>query len=378
MRPWRDADGNPAAYQDGQPVVLDERAVNRTVVVADPDGVAPGSVRFSHQTGRYTLDALGPAGVTGLTTLTVDGDGELEVRNANGYAGTTDLRRGLLSLGDDAALGHSTLLVGAARGSATGGGPVTVQAAAVLGGAGTLTGPVTVERGGTVAPGHAPGDGATLAATGGLALRRGAVLDVDVAPEDGGIDVAPEGTRGPGPRPAEREADRLRVAGGVLLDQAELRVTLAPGTPPGGAPLTIVDNTGDGQVAGTFRGLPEGATVTGRTADGRAARFRIDDRGGDGNDVVLEPLRAPDPAPRPVTLAAVADQAVDEGEQLALRLHADPGATARALASTRWWCGALRRHPRLADTRTVTITVTRPPPAIAAYLACTWPNAIMN
>jgi len=206
----------------------------------------------------------------------------------------------------------------------------------------------------------------------------GPVLDVDVAPEDGGIDVAPEGTRGPGPRPAEREADRLRVAGGVLLDQAELRVTLAPGTPPGGAPLTIVDNTGDGQVAGTFRGLPEGATVTGRTADGRAARFRIDDRGGDGNDVVLEPLRAPDPAPRPVTLAAVADQAVDEGEQLALRLHADPGATARALASTRWWCGALRRHPRLADTRTVTITVTRPPPAIAAYLACTWPNAIMN
>jgi autotransporter-associated beta strand protein len=112
VRPWRDADGGPAAFQDGQPVVLDERAVNRAVVVAGPDGVAPASVRFAHRTGRYTLDALGPVGVTGLTTLTVDGDGELEVRNANGYAGTTDLRRGLLSLGDDAALGHSTLLVG--------------------------------------------------------------------------------------------------------------------------------------------------------------------------------------------------------------------------------------------------------------------------
>ncbi len=57
VRPWRDADGNCAAYQDGQPVVLDERAVNRSVVVADRDGVAPGSVRFSHRTGRYTLDA---------------------------------------------------------------------------------------------------------------------------------------------------------------------------------------------------------------------------------------------------------------------------------------------------------------------------------
>jgi len=402
VRPWRDADGNPAAYQDGQPVVLDERAVNRAVVVADPDGVAPGSVRFSHRTGRYTLGAIGPGGVTGLTTLTVDGDGELEIRNANGYAGTTDLRRGLLSLGDDAAIGHSTLLVGGGAVRAlgdrrldnpvrfrrpdvqgpvtatiTGGhdltvvgdvelnpahptsvvvdgagvarllgavrdpadgpgtlvklgdgvldlGPVTVQATAVLGGAGTVTGPVTVERGGTVAPGHAPGDGATLAAAGGLALRRGAVLDLDVAPRDG---------RGPGPRPAEREADRLRVAGGVLLDQAELRVTVASGTPPGGAPLTIVDNTGDGKVAGTFRGLPEGATVTGRTADGLAARFRIGYRGGDGNDVVLEALRAPDPAPRPVTLAAVADQAVDEGEQLALRLHADPGEPANPL---RW------------------------------------------
>jgi hypothetical protein len=93
VRPWRDADGNPAAYQDGQPVVLDDRAANRTVVVADPRGVAPSAVRFSHRTGRYTLDALGPGGVSGLTTITLDGGGELEVRNANGYAGATGLRR---------------------------------------------------------------------------------------------------------------------------------------------------------------------------------------------------------------------------------------------------------------------------------------------
>jgi autotransporter-associated beta strand protein len=434
VRPWRDADGNPAAYRDGRPVVLDERAAGRAVVVADPDGVAPASVRFSHRTGRYTLDALGPGGVTGLTTLTVAGDGELEIRNANGYAGTTDLRRGLLSLGDDAALGHSTLLVGGgairalgdrrlanpvrfrhpagpgpvtvtvagdhdlavagdveltpahptglavigpgparllgavrdpadgpgtlvklgggvlelggagnryrggtvvaggtllagvARGAATGSGPVTVRAAATLGGAGTLGGPVTVERGGTVAPGGAPGDAATLT-TGGLTLRRGAVLDVEVAPEEG--------------RDAEPHADRVRVGGGVRLDRAELRVTVAAGVRVGGAPLTIVDNAGDRLVAGAFRGLPDGATVTARTADGLArrqagspvARFRIGYRGGDGNDVVLEPLPVPDSAPRPLTLAAVADRAVDEGEELALRLHADPGEPAHPL---RW------------------------------------------
>jgi autotransporter-associated beta strand protein len=360
VRPWRDADGNPAAFQDGQPVVLDERAVNRAVVVADPDGVSPASVRFSHRTGRYTLDALGPAGVTGLTSLTVDGDGELEVRNANGYAGTTDLRRGLLSLGDDAALGHSTLLVGggavralgdrrlanpvrfrhphrpgpvtatitgdgdltiagevelnpghptnlavdgagvarlvgavrdpaggpgtlvklgggvlelggggnryrggtvvaggtvlagATGGSATGSGPVAVRAAATLGGAGTLRGPVTVQRGGTVAPGDAPGDAATLATTGRLALRRGAVLDIDVVPDAAAgkgpgpaEDAAADGHSGPGPAedaaadghsgpgPAEDAAadgaDLLRVDGGVRLDRAELRVTVAAG-----------------------------------------------------------------------------------------------------------------------------------------------------
>jgi fibronectin-binding autotransporter adhesin len=450
VRPWRDADGNPAAFQDGQPVVLDERAVNRVVVVADPGGVSPASVRFSHRTGRYTLDALGPGGVTGLTTVTVDGDGELEVRNANGYAGTTDLRRGLLSLGDDAALGHSTLLVGggavralgdrrlanpvrfrhpdgpgpvtatvageddltvagevelnpehptklavdgagvarllgavrdpaggpgtlvklgdgvlelgggnrysggtvvaggtvladAAGGSATGSGPVAVRAAATLGGAGTLRGPVTVEPGGTVAPGAAPGDAATLATTGRLALRRGAVLDVDVAPlagDEEGRDPGPgpadggaEGAAGSGSRPADGGADRLRVDGGVRLDQAELRVTVVAGAPTGGEPIVVVDNTGDRRVAGSFRGLPEGATVSARTADGTAVRFRIGYRGGDGNDVVLEPLPAADPAPRPVTLAAVADQAVDEGEPLALRLDADPGEPAGPL---RW------------------------------------------
>jgi hypothetical protein len=133
----------------------------------------------------------------------------------------------------------------------------------------------------------------------------------------------------------------VRAAGGVLLDQAELRVTVTAGSAPDGAPgrprpgarFTVVDNAGDGEVAGTFRGLPDGATATGRTPDGRPAWFRITYHGGDGNDVVLEALPARDPAPRPVVLAAGADQAVDEGEPLALRLHADPGEPANPL---RW------------------------------------------
>jgi autotransporter-associated beta strand protein len=108
-----------------------------------------------------------PAGGPGR--LVKLGDGVLELAGGNRWRGGTVVAGG-------------TLLAGGARGSASGGGPVAVQAAATLGGAGTLGGPVTVERGGTVAPGATPGDAATLATTGRLALRRGAVLGIDVAP----------------------------------------------------------------------------------------------------------------------------------------------------------------------------------------------------
>jgi autotransporter-associated beta strand protein len=405
VRPWRDAAGRPAAFRHGLPVAFDDRAGgqagSRTVVVAEPAGVVPRSVRFSHRAGRYVLDAAG-RGVAGLTTITVDGGGELEVRAANRYAGTTELRQGLLAVGHDAALGHSTLLVrggtlraagdrrlanplrfrhhparsgarpgvpeaagatgrgaglgpvaatvvgdhdltaaggvelnparpttlrvegpgvvrllgvhdpadgqgmlvkrgpgmlelggdgsyrggtvvaegtlvaGTPGGTATGRGPVTVRSDAVLRGAGRLAGALTVERGGVLAPGAAPRDLATLTARGPLALRRGAVLDLEV------------GRRG---------HDRLRVAGGVLLDRPELRVTLTPGPPARRVPLTIVDNAGDGPVAGTFRGLPEGTTFAVRAEDGRPAWFRIGYRGGDGNDVVLTPRPRPAPPP---------------------------------------------------------------------------------
>lgn len=205
-------------------------------------------MRFTHRTGRYTLDALGPGGVTGLTTLTVDGDGELEVRNANGYAGTTDLQRG--PLGDDAALGHSTLLVG--------GGAVRAL------GDRRLANPVRFR--------HPDGQGPVTATI--------------------------------------TSGDDLTVAGDVELNPAH--------------PTSVaVDGAGVARLLGAVRD----------PADGPGTLVKLGYRGGDGNDVVLEPLRAPDPAPRPVTLAAVADQAVDEGEQLARRLHADPGEPAKPL---RW------------------------------------------
>jgi hypothetical protein len=210
------------------------------------------------------------------------------------------------------------------------------------------------------------------------------------------------------------------VDGGVRLDQAALRVTVAAGTTTGGGPLTIVDNTGDPAVAGTFRGLPEGATVSARTAVGPAARFRIGYRGGDGNDVVLEPLPAADPAAgpkrhdqrsftvtvgevnRPPALRGPARASVAEGKPLRLAFSAsDPdrpggrleyGLTGDAPTGARidprtgvlrWTPGGGQGPgeytvvvwvldggtPRLADTMTVTITVTPRPPVATSGTA---------
>jgi hypothetical protein len=116
-----------------------------------------------------------------------------------------------------------------------------------------------------------PGQPGTLALDDRLALDAGSVYQVDL---------------GLGER---RRHDRLRVAGGVRLDGARLR--LVGRRPAAGQAFTILDNLGDGPVRGSFRGLREGATVGGRDRDGRPGRFRVTYRGGDGNDVVLRSLR---------------------------------------------------------------------------------------
>jgi hypothetical protein len=189
-----------------------------------------------------------------------------------------------------------------------------VLSGATLAGAGaSLAGAVTVHAGGVVAPGLLPGQRATLALDDRLALDAGSVYQVDL---------------GLG---ARRRHDRLRVAGGVRLDGARLRLRLVGRRPAAGQAFTILDNLGDGPVRGSFRGLREGATVTGRDRDGRPGRFRVTYRGGDGNDVVLRSLRGAASRPRPPVLDPVADQLVAEGRALRLRLEADPGSPARPL-----------------------------------------------
>jgi autotransporter-associated beta strand protein len=255
---------------------------------------------------------------------------------------------GRLDLGGEASYGGGTVVAGgtlravAARGSATGSGPVAVLPGATLAGDGaSLAGAVTVHAGGTLAPGLLPGRRATLELGDRLDMHAGSVYLVDV-----GLS-------------ARRRHDRVRVPGGVLLDGAMLRLRLVGRRPAAGQALTILDNLGDRPVRGSFHGLREGATVTGRDRDGRPAPFRVTYRGGDGNDVALRSLREPASHRRPPVLDEVADQTVAEGRTLRLRLDADPGEPARPLrwrlvggrraGATMGRDGWLRWTPREAD-----------------------------
>src|SRR5262249_20862513 len=75
--------------------------------------------------------------------------------------------------------------------------------------------------------------------------------------------------------------DQLSAIGTVNLARATLSVEQAF-TPALGSAFTLIQNDGIEAVAGTFAGLPQGATLllSGMT-------FQIDYMGGTGNDVVL-------------------------------------------------------------------------------------------
>ena len=94
--------------------------------------------------------------VSGTGTLTQNGTGTLDLTGANAYSGNTNVNAGTLRV--DGSLGT---------------GAVSVASGATLGGAGTIGGPVTIQNGGTLAPGDAPG---TLT-TGTLTLSSGSILD---------------------------------------------------------------------------------------------------------------------------------------------------------------------------------------------------------
>ena len=131
-----------------------------------------------------------------------------------------------------------------------------------LAGTGT-TAAVTVESGGTLAPGASPG----ILHTGDLSLLSGSTLNIEIQ----------------GATPGVGGYDQIVVIGTVAL-AGDLSTSLLSGFHPAtNSTLTIIDNDGSDAVTGTFANIGTTFTQGGST-------YSINYAGGDGNDVVLTAL----------------------------------------------------------------------------------------
>lgn len=136
----------------------------------------------------------------------------------------------------------------------------TAYIAGILMGSGAL-GNTNVESGGKIAPGNSPG----VLSTGNLAFEEGGIYDFEIAGDEAG------------------QYDQINVTGTVNLGNGILSISQLDGfKPSAGKSFVIIANDGDDVVEGTFKDLPQGATIT---VDGAA--YTISYTGGDGNDVEL-------------------------------------------------------------------------------------------
>lgn len=131
------------------------------------------------------------------------GPGTMCLASASSYAGGTTVAAG-------------RLLVNNAAGSGTGGGSVTVIGG-VLGGTGTIAGPVAIQSGGAISPGISIG---VLTLNGGLSLEGSAVMEID---RNGGAPLA----------------DRIVLSAGALLYGGSLVVSNAGAALVGGEAFAL-------------------------------------------------------------------------------------------------------------------------------------------
>lgn len=302
-----DGEGDGTTFADATNWVGDVAPVADDDIVLDTTGLT--SVTFDNdlvdgtQFGSITLNGVG-SGTFTLTGNSVILTGGLE-NSATYNSARFNVEIDITLNGDQAFTANSKLVVGASGGSNTldvstftmtkaGAAPLLINSAAsgsggitvsngnfeavgtgsvaitiatggTLSGSGTV-GDVTVNSGGTVAPGTSPG----CLSTGDITYTSGSTYNVEI---DGANDTC-DATDG---------YDQTLVTGTVDLGDATLVIDKASTyTPADGATYTIIDNDGTDAVTGTFNGLAEGGTTT---VDG--VEYTVSYVGGDGNDVVL-------------------------------------------------------------------------------------------
>lgn len=150
----------------------------------------------------------------------------------------------------------------------------TVLSGGNLGIFGTITGPLTVNNGGTLPPGASPG----VINSGNLNLAAGSHYSLEIGGANAG--------NGTGFH------DQVNVTGSVTLGGGSLTVNAFGGfTPVLGQSFVIINNDGSDAVTGTIGGLAEGAFISNFL--GTAFSGRISYVGGSGNDVTLTAVAAP-------------------------------------------------------------------------------------
>jgi len=193
----------------------------------------------------------GSGGGTG-GSLTKAGTGKLTLTKSNAYTGGTTITKG-------------TLLVTNRSGSATGTGPVQVNAG-TLGGTGRISGAATIGTATTAAT-LAPGNGARLGALtllNTLTFNSRATCKVNL---NSNTVTA-----------AQVVATGVTINSGALVSIRDLGTTKLPS----GTAFTIISNTATTAIAGTFSNLADGSTLVVGTNT-----YHVSYEGGDGNDLTL-------------------------------------------------------------------------------------------
>jgi autotransporter-associated beta strand protein len=247
--------------------------------VAGTTSTITGYVSLGQATRTVTV------GAGGVLTIaaTVDGGGGLTERGAGR----------LVVSGDDTSTGTTSIAGGTLTVNGTLAGGVVVEPGGTLDGLGSIGS--LVARGGTVRPGDGSG---SLTVTGDVVLGPGSTLSAT-------LNSSPHLDR----------STSLIVDGTVRLEGATLSVRVSF-PPTWGLPLTLIRNEGSAPVAGSFSGLPEGATLV---VGGQTFRISYD---GAGGDVVLTDLAVGAVMPTAPT------PPMASGQRVVLRvavLPADPG-----------------------------------------------------